>query len=72
MFPVVAKAAATLIPLPPPVPPEQFVNVTGPLPEKPVAKVTPWLVAPAPPTQFVKESSPPFPGVHVFVSTETP
>jgi hypothetical protein len=72
MFPAVPKEEATLIPFPPPVPPEQCVNVTGPLPAKLEAKVTPWLVDPAPPEQFEKVRSPPFPEVHVLVSTERP
>ncbi len=39
--PVVVKAAATLIPLPPLVPPWQLVKVTAPLPVKAAPKCTP-------------------------------
>ena len=69
--PAVVNAEATLIPLPPPVPPVQLEKVTGPEPVKEDGKVTPWLEPVLLPEQFEKVTSPVVPGVQA-APMETP
>jgi hypothetical protein len=52
ILPVVANAATTLIPLPPPEPPVQVENTTSPLPVNAPLKLTPSLVPVLLPVQF--------------------
>ena len=74
MFPVVVKAAPTLMPLPPVVelfPPTQLEKVTALLPVNAVEKFTPWLLVPVPP-EPERVTRPVVPGVQLFVLIETP
>ena len=71
--PAVVKGAPTLIPLPPPEPPEQVEKITAPLPVKaPEApKSTPLPAPPEPPEQVEKVTVAVVPGVHA-APTSTP
>jgi len=70
-LPAVVKAAVTLIPLPPPVPPMQLEQVTAPLPVKAAPKLRPWLAPVFPPLQLVNVISPVVAGVQA-AARETP
>ncbi len=72
ILPVVVKAVATLIPLPPPVPPVQLENTTGAAPMNAAPKFTPWLAPVFPPVQPVKVIVPDVPGVQPTPATVTP
>ena len=69
--PAVVKAAVTMIPSPPPEPPEQLEKTTGPLPVKGDWRLTPLLPAASPPVQVEKVTVPVVPGAQ-DASTATP
>jgi hypothetical protein len=71
ILPVVVKAAPTLIPIPPPVPPVQVENTTSELPVNAAPKFTPWLAPVLLPTQLENVTVPVVAGVQA-AATETP